>query len=203
MIHALRLPFGLDPLIAEAKRRARQRRAIAAAGGLLLVVLAATLAIAFHSPGGGPAGAAPTTSYLQPATKLGVTYPTAWHITKPNWITWTDPEPRFVLYSGRLPQHGNFGEVLGPPRAGQVVGLLMEQKPPLSRGVLLRGFPARPAHLQATHLTQRVEGFSGDWQEITFRDRGRAFYLFVGAGPGGAALVPTLLRALDTLRVGN
>jgi hypothetical protein len=48
-----RLPFSLDPLIAEAKRRARQRRLLLALSVLLLAVLAAGLASAFRSPGGG------------------------------------------------------------------------------------------------------------------------------------------------------
>jgi hypothetical protein len=78
----------------------------------------------------------------------------------------------------------------------------MEVKPPISRSEL-RPFPTRPAHFEAQDLSPRVEGFVGDWQEIVFRDRGRAFYLFVGAGRGGAALMPSLLRALDTLRIGT
>jgi hypothetical protein len=48
-----RLPFSLDPLIAEAKRRARQRRLLIALSVLLLAVLAAGLVSAFRSPGGG------------------------------------------------------------------------------------------------------------------------------------------------------
>jgi len=51
-IHAVRLPFSLDPLIAEAKRRMRRRRLLVAA--VLVVALAGTAAgvIASRSPAG-------------------------------------------------------------------------------------------------------------------------------------------------------
>jgi hypothetical protein len=48
-----RLPFSLDPLMAEAKRRARQRRGLVALGVLLVAGLAAGLTFAFRSPSGG------------------------------------------------------------------------------------------------------------------------------------------------------
>jgi len=42
-VRASRLPFSLDPLMAEAKRRARQRRVVVAFGVVLLAGLAAGL----------------------------------------------------------------------------------------------------------------------------------------------------------------
>jgi hypothetical protein len=64
-VHFNRVPFGLDPLLAEAKRRTRRRRLVLA--GLLIVALAAGLGAGFglrSSPGGGiggpPTGAAPS-----------------------------------------------------------------------------------------------------------------------------------------------
>ena len=189
-------PLALDPLIAEAKRRAQQRRVLVVLGVVLLAGLAGGLAFAFRSPRGGPSGGLPTASYSQPNANLSVTYPAGWHLTTKNWTNISDPEQRFVLYSGRLPQE------MGPPRAGQVLGVLMEVKPPLSRNDL-RPFATRPAVFGASHLTPSVEGFSGNWEEITFREHRRAFYLFIGAGDGGSALLPTLLHALDTLRIGK
>jgi hypothetical protein len=47
-----RLPFSADPLMAEAKRRARQRRVLVALGVLLLAALAGGLTLALRSPGG-------------------------------------------------------------------------------------------------------------------------------------------------------
>jgi hypothetical protein len=52
-LEGLRLPLSLEPLIAEAKRRARQRRVLIALGILLLAGLAGGLALAFRSPGSG------------------------------------------------------------------------------------------------------------------------------------------------------
>jgi hypothetical protein len=188
--------LALDPLIAEAKRRAQQRRVLVVLGVVLLAGLAVWLAFAFRSPSGGPSGGLPTASYSQPNANLSVTYPAGWHVTTNNWTSISDPVQRFVLYSGRLPQK------MGPPRAGQALGVLMEVKPPLSRDDL-RPFAPRPAHFGARHLTPSVEGFSGNWEQITFREHRRAFYLFIGVGNGGSALLPTLLNALDTLRIGK
>ena len=53
-----RFPCSLDPLMAEAKRRARQRRALVALGVVLLAGLAVGLTLAYRSPGGGPSGGA-------------------------------------------------------------------------------------------------------------------------------------------------
>lgn len=55
-LHVPRLPLSLDPLIAEAKRRARQRRFLAALGGLVSVGVAAGLTLGLPSSGGGASG---------------------------------------------------------------------------------------------------------------------------------------------------
>lgn len=56
MDYLSRFPFSLDPLIAEAKRRARQRRGLMALLVLLLAGFAAGLTLAFGSRGAGPSG---------------------------------------------------------------------------------------------------------------------------------------------------
>src|SRR4051812_17331075 len=53
MEQSSRFRFSLDPLIAEAKRRARQRRVLIALVVLLLAGLAAGLTLAPRAPGGG------------------------------------------------------------------------------------------------------------------------------------------------------
>jgi hypothetical protein len=208
MFAAGRSPFSLDPLIGdakhpligEAKRRRRNRRAVIAVAVLLLAGLGTGLAFAFRPAGGGPTGGSPMTSYSQQDAALTVRYPAGLHLTTRNWTYFSDPELRFVLYSGRHPgAMAAGGGVTGSPSAGQVAGMLFEVRVP-SRSELRR-FPPRPAHFEATHLTQGVEGFNGRWQEITFRDHKRAFYLFIGVGRGGAARLPILLRALDTFRI--
>jgi hypothetical protein len=56
MEHSSRFPVSLAPLIAEAKRRARQRRVLIALAVLLLAGLAAGLTLALRPPGGGGSG---------------------------------------------------------------------------------------------------------------------------------------------------
>jgi hypothetical protein len=56
MEHSSRFSFSLAPLIAEAKRRARQRRILIALAVLLLAGLAAGLTLALRSPTGGAGG---------------------------------------------------------------------------------------------------------------------------------------------------
>jgi hypothetical protein len=60
-LHVPRLPFALDPLIAEAKRRARQRRYLLTLSALILVALATGLTLGFRSSGGGSGSGVPTT----------------------------------------------------------------------------------------------------------------------------------------------
>ncbi len=69
-------PFELDPLIAEAKRRARRRRLLVAAGVVALAGLAAGLTLALRSPGGGPGGAPATADF--PQFGVSLRYPAAW-----------------------------------------------------------------------------------------------------------------------------
>lgn len=64
-LHAWRPPFALDPLIREAKRRARQRRVLGAVGVLVAVGLVAGLTLALRSPGGTPSGGLAAARYRQ------------------------------------------------------------------------------------------------------------------------------------------
>jgi hypothetical protein len=59
------LPFSLDPLMAEAKRRARQRRLLVAVGVVLTVGLAVGLTFALRPHGGGTSGRPATARYPQ------------------------------------------------------------------------------------------------------------------------------------------
>lgn len=71
-----RLPFWVDPLMAEAKRRARQRRVLVAIGVLLLAALAGGLTHALRSPGGpnnGSGGAGFNSASLSATTRPPVT----------------------------------------------------------------------------------------------------------------------------------
>jgi hypothetical protein len=125
---------------------------------------------------------------------LTLRYPARLHVTTAQLSGITDPVERVALYSGSPPN------AMVAPRARQVIAIVMEQEPPVA--VEVARFPPRPRHFRIRRLT-RLEGFSGRrWAEITFRDHGRAFYLFIGVGSRADAQVPRLLRALDSLRVG-
>jgi hypothetical protein len=114
------------------------------------------------------------------------------HVTTSELTGITDPVERVGLYSGSPPN------AMVAPRMHQVIAILMEQEPPLD----IAQFPPRPRHFRIRRLT-RLEGFSGRrWAEITFRDHGRAFYIFIGVGSQADAQIPRLLRTLDSLRVG-
>jgi hypothetical protein len=125
---------------------------------------------------------------------LTLRYPAELHITTSALTGITDPVERVALYSGSPPN------AMVAPRTHQVIAILMEQEPPLP--VDIARFPPRPRHFRIRRLTM-LEGFSGRrWAEITFRDHGRAFYIFIGVGSQADAQIPRLLRALDSLRVG-
>lgn len=74
-----RLLFSLDPLIGEARRRARQRRFLVALAALLLVGIAAGLAIGFRSSDGGPGGGFAATAGSVRVGALRFTVPRGFH----------------------------------------------------------------------------------------------------------------------------
>jgi hypothetical protein len=89
---------------------------------------------------------------------------------------------------------------MAAPEPNQVTGLVMEETGLAPRD-LGKDFPRRPASF-ALRQSLSLEGFSGSWGEIVFRDHGRAFHLFIGVGVHAQPQLPTLLAALDTLDVG-
>jgi hypothetical protein len=53
-----------------------------------------------------------------------------------------------------------------------------------------------------TTASSAMEGFNGNrWAEITFRDHGCGFYLFIGVGRNAVGSEGNLLRSLDSLVV--
>lgn len=125
---------------------------------------------------------------------FGLRYPAGWRVSRLPLLPLGDPVERFVLVN-RLPLPG------APLAAGsrQVIAMLTEVVPPLRTDV--SAFPSRPRRFRLPRLG-RLEGFDGDrWTELTFRDRRRGFYLFVGVGIHAAGAVPALLASLDTLTV--
>jgi hypothetical protein len=74
-LHARHLPFSLDPLMEEAKRRMRKRRFLIAAIVLLIAAIAAGAALALRSPSPPPTGS--TVASVR-AVRLSFRYPAAW-----------------------------------------------------------------------------------------------------------------------------
>ena len=142
--------------------------------------------------------ASPVGIWSSARTQLTLAYPRGWHVTTTSLTAITEPVQRVAVYSGGSPRP------MGPPKAGQVIAIVMEQTD-LAPGDLSR-FPPRPPRFRVTHLGG-VEGFNsgraGRWGEIVFRDHGRGFYVFIGVGARAASQLPRLLGALDSLRVGS
>jgi hypothetical protein len=116
-----RLPFSLDPLMAEAKRRARQRRTLIALGVVFLAGLAVGLTLALRSPGGGSPGGAPSgglssANYSQWGVSLR--YPSGWTQLHCNsWrfdgtialLTTAQPAPTLCKHQSGFPPPENLG----------------------------------------------------------------------------------------------
>jgi hypothetical protein len=98
-----RLTYSLDPLLAEAKRRARQRRLLGTALGLLLVAVAAGTTLALRGSGGSAPPTASTGHGLSTA-KLGqasLTYPASWK--RVVWNCWATAPGSYLLLTTASP----------------------------------------------------------------------------------------------------
>jgi hypothetical protein len=161
--------------------------------GLLLLLLACSLVLA-ASAGGGVARAAGT--WGDGKAGLAISYPAGWHVTTRRLTTITQPAQRFAVYSGATPRR--LAQVASP-RADQAVAIVMEQTPVSASD--LKQFPPRPKRFTVSHLGG-IESFAGwRWAERVFRENGRAFYVFIWVGGQDGRQLPTLLNALDSLRV--
>lgn len=160
------------------------------AGKLLAVI---GIASTFATVASASAPGLPLT-YADAKSGITLRYPQGWRVSQEPLRDVTDPVQRFVLSNrSRLP-----GARLAP-RPHQVLAQLVEVVPPLPLD--LARIPARPRRFRLPRLG-RMEGFDGDrWAEIAFRDRGRAFLLFVGVGVAAAGARAELLSSLDSLAI--
>jgi hypothetical protein len=179
-----------EAVIERARRRQRRRRWTMAA--CLLALVAATLVAGVRAiwPGN---GSAPLSTFAEQSASISVRYPSGWEVSTVPFTPVSDPIQRFVLYSpAPLPS-------ALAPRPGQVIAQLSKAVPPLATD--FAAFPARPQRFRMPALG-RMEGFDGTrWGEITFRDHGRGFYLFIGIGANARNKEQALLRALDSLTI--
>ncbi len=185
------LPLGIDPLIAEAKDRARRRRLLAL--GALAAIAAAAIGTTL---GLRPSGAPPARVVRSDGISLRL--PRGWYVTnRPlNNVSW--PVQRFVLSS--FPEHFDAAQTSGyylPPQTG-VLAQIVEEAPPLSG----EHWRPRPAPLRIGSLGL-MKLFGGDrWGELLFRLGGRHFYAFVWIGRNAPASErQQLLTILERMRV--
>src|SRR5689334_17133013 len=98
---ARRLPLGLDPAIARAKRRMRHRRLLLAALIVVVVGGAAGATLALRGPGGS-GGTPAIPGDRSPVANIGglsLSYPAAWK--RVTWNCWTGPGSYVLLTTAR------------------------------------------------------------------------------------------------------
>jgi hypothetical protein len=184
------LPLGLDPLIAEAKERARRRRFLALGA---LVIAAATVGATFglRPTGGGP----PARVVRSDGIRLRL--PEGWYVTHRllDDVSW--PVQRFVVSSfperfDALTAHTTYT----PPQTGALVQIV-EETPPLPG----EHWPPRPAHLRLGGLGGMKLFGGARWDELIFRLHGRHIYAFVWIGRNAPASTrQQLLSILQGIR---
>jgi hypothetical protein len=168
-VHIPRLPFALDPLMAEAKRRARQRRFLIAVVLLALIGGAAGAFAAFRSPngpmsslpaalGGGSAQARGTLVADFPRLGIWFRYPAGWR--RVDCPSATEFGTRGVTYltTARRPKCSSFA-----PRRTRAngVAVLWQQAPVFVRhgdNARIGGQPAQ-VYVQAVHAPPGVRLF--------------------------------------------
>ena len=127
---------------------------------------------------------------------LTISYPAGWHVTNRSLTTITQPTQRFVIYSRSAPR--SLVDAVSP-RANQALAIVMEQTSVSATD--LKQFPPRPKKFIVSRLGS-IESFAGDrWAERVFRENGRGFYVFIWVGAHDSRQLPTLLNAIDSLRV--
>jgi hypothetical protein len=207
-VHLSRLPFALDPLIAEAKRRARQRRLLVALGVVLLAALAPGLTLALRSPGSPSAGGGgPVFNHASfngaakpPVTPSGLrlNVPAGWQAVVSKTRN-CDPQ-RLLVASSAPVRIAASGRVAAPGRTAVLV-LLLED-----RHIRPLGDLRRPAHFSVRwNRLVRVQGCGGLPARgfiRYFKSHGR--YLGFIVYPGARVPAPTRAKTLalmDSLRV--
>jgi hypothetical protein len=183
-----------EAVIRDARRRQLRRRI----GGAAVLTVAAVLGLfTWSSWGSGPGGSPGITATWRSFGSNGVSvrYPAGWHVTTRILTTITEPVQRFAIYSGSMPH----GVAIASPRADQALAIVMEQTTVSSAD--LKQFPRRPKRFTVSRLGG-MESFAGSrWAERVFRENRRAFCVFVWVGTKDGRQLPTLLNALNSLRI--
>jgi hypothetical protein len=163
---------------------------IAALGGLL-----ATL-----SPSG--------TRIVYPSAHVSIVLPSGWQVTTARVNGVVDPVTIFTATSFRLrnpkPSPGLCSRTLQRQwHVGGAYVQLAEERDCDSRKRMLRRVPPRPRHFETPHGGAGGLCTPADSGEITFREHGRAFYVFYGIGKRASPTTRIAVRnLLDSMRIG-
>jgi hypothetical protein len=142
------------------------------------------------------------------ADRISIALPAGWHVTSAPINGVLDPVTIFTATTFPLrrprPSEGICSRTLQQQwRDNGAYVQLTEERDGASRKRMLRRVPPRPRHFA---LDARGSGglcTPPDSGEITFRERGRAFYIFYGIGRRASATTKRQVRALlDSLRIG-
>jgi hypothetical protein len=141
--------------------------------------------------------------------QLSFVLPSGWHLTSARINGVVDPVTIFTATSFRLrhprPSRGICSVTL--QRQWHVHGAyvqLTEERDGASRKRMLRRVPPRPRHFEMRQAGAGGLCTPADSGEITFHERGRAFYVFYGIGKRASPATRIAVRALlDSLRIGR
>ena len=141
--------------------------------------------------------------------RLSVVLPPGWHVTSARINGVVDPVAIFTATSFQLrhprPSPGLCSVTL--QRQWHVRGAyvqLAEERDGASRKRMLRRVPPRPLHFKTSRRGDGGLCTPADSGQITFRERGRAFYVYYGVGRRASPATRIAVRALlDSLRIGR
>jgi hypothetical protein len=146
---------------------------------------------------------------VYPRDRLSFVLPSGWHVTAARINGVVDPVTIFTATTFRLQGPRPAGGICSATlqRQWHVRGAyvqLAEERDGASLKRMLRRVPPRPRHF----VTRRGDAGGlctpADSGEITFHERGRAFYAFYGIGKRASPATRNAVRALlDSLRIGR
>ncbi len=146
---------------------------------------------------------------VYPGDRLSFVLPFGWHVTAARINGVVDPVTIFTTTSFRLRGPRPSGDICSVTLQQQwhVRGAyvqLTEERDGASRKRMLRRVPPRPRHFETRQAGAGGLCTPADSGEITFHERGRAFYVFYGIGKRASPATRIAVRALlDSLRIGR
>jgi hypothetical protein len=141
--------------------------------------------------------------------RLSFVLPSRWHVTSARINGVVDPVTIFTATSFGLRHPRASGGICSVTlqRQWHVRGAyvqLTEERDGASRKRMLRRVPPRPRHFETRRAGAGGLCTPADSGEITFQERGRAFYVFYGIGKRASPATRIAVQALlDSLRIGR